>query len=156
MEIKPSAMSSDVDELSLDEMADVVIELRGIIRDGKAQWDKLALIIDVDPDNADAMIARARTLMAGIGSVVDASAIASAREEFPVLAAMHDTIDAAILHEQARRQRLEADLSAMTVDEFINRRRKTLGAAIPSGLTFPKKEVNFIKSWLHKFVGRSR
>ena len=117
-------MNDDVDEMTSDELADVVVNLREIVAEGKEQWDKVAAILDVDGDAPGAMFAKARTLMAGIGANEQASAkVAEARAHFSVFASLHEAIDSAMLYELAHQDLRFNKIADMTVDKFIEFKR---------------------------------
>lgn len=112
-------LTTSTEIMDSDDMTQCIDNLREMIADGKAQWDKLAAILQVDGDDVDTVFAAARVAMAGLGGSSDQSEIQRARETFPAFAELYRHLDAACLHEMERFNRHCDELADMSLDQFM-------------------------------------
>lgn len=113
-------LKTSTNDMTSDEKDAVIDNLREMIGDSKAQWDKLAAILQAAGDDVDRVFAAARTAMAGIGGDASAADLKIAREAFPAFDDLYKHLDAACLYEMERFNRHCDELAAMSIDRFID------------------------------------
>jgi hypothetical protein len=155
-DVKFNELTESTELMNVDGLGMCIDNLREIIQDEKAQWNKLASILQVDGDNVDAVFAAARIAMAGIGNNTSQANIEAALGAFPAFAEIHKHIDAACLYELDRLNRHINALTEVSVDEFIAIKARN-GDFKLNPIPFLQKEPSFgrrsidaIAKWLKR------
>ncbi len=113
-----------IEAMDSDEKTECIMELGQIVWDGKAQWNKLAAILQADGDNVDAVYAKARAMMANLGNAAATADVEAARAQFPLFDSLHGALDEALLYELERFHKHCDELADMSLDGFIEFKRK--------------------------------
>lgn len=125
-ELSFNVLTKSTEAMDADDMTASIDNLREIVSQGKTQLDKLAAILQVDGDDVDAIFAKSRLLMAGVGDVAAAADIQIAREHFPLFNSLHGALDEAISYEMERFNKHCEELATLSLDDFIKFKNDSL------------------------------
>lgn len=129
-----SELTSPPEAMTREEMEMCIDNLREHLGEANAHWSKVASILQADPDDAIAVVAAARTAMAGIGGDASTSAIQIARDAFPAFNDVYRKLDEAMLFEFDRFNKHCDDLAAMSIEEFIRFKQNSMDSIVADSL----------------------